>query len=183
MLAPGVNLVQHDGGDLTDIKLQSGSRMKLVTASLLLIAFVGVANSSWAVDQQSNASPPPGYYVFQKVVYQNDGGWPDERAYFDRLLRNLSAHIAATDGKVEIRVVNFSSGVKLFQIAKTDAALAANLDGLRSKGVRFLICRNTLKGMGLKIEDLYGVTNDDVVPSGVAEIARLQGMGYVYEHP
>ena len=157
--------------------------MKLVTALLLMISVVGGANASCAADEQPNSSPPPGYYVFQKVVYQNDGGWPDDRAYFERLLGNLAAHVAATNGKVEIRVVNFSSGVKLFQIAKTDAALAANLDALRSKGVRFMICRNTLKGMGLKIEDLSGVTNDDLVPSGVAEIARLQGMGYVYEHP
>ena len=168
---------------MTDIKHQRGTRMKFVTAALLVISSVVGANPSWSVDEQPNSSPPPGYYVFQKVVYQNDGGWPDDRAYFERLLRNLAAHIAATDSKVEIRVVSFSSGVKLFQIAKTDAALAANLDALRSKGVRFLICRNTLKGMGLKIEDLYGVTNDDLVPSGVAEIARLQGMGYVYEHP
>ena len=174
--------VQWPGGDLPDIQHQRETRMKIVTVSLLLIACAGHANSSWAADEQPNA-PPPGYYVFQKVVYQNDGGWPDDRAYFDRPLRNLAAHITATEGKVEIRVVNFSSGVKLFQIAKTDAALAANLDALRSKGVRFLICRNTLKGLGLKIEDLSGVTNDDVVPSGVAEIARLQGMGYVYEHP
>ena len=168
---------------MTYIKHQRGTRMKFVTAALLVISSVGGASPSWAVDEQPNSSPPPGYYVFQKVVYQNDGGWPDDRAYFERLLRNLAAHIVATDSKVEIRVVSFSSGVKLFQIAKTDAALGANLDALRSKGVRFLICRNTLKGMGLKIEDLYGVTNDDLVPSGVAEIARLQGMGYVYEHP
>jgi intracellular sulfur oxidation DsrE/DsrF family protein len=68
-------------------------------------------------------------------------------------------------------------------MAKTDPALAASLDSLRSKGVRFLICRNTLRGMNLRLEDLYGVQAADVVPSGVAEIARLQGLGFVYVHP
>ena len=129
------------------------------------------------------APPPVGYYVFQKVVYQNDGGAPDDHAYFERLLRHIGEHIKATDGKVEIRVVSFAAGVKLFQMAKTDAGLAASLDGLRAKGVRFLVCRNTLRGMGLRPEDLYGVRPDDVVPSGVAELARLQGLGYVYIHP
>jgi len=37
--------------------------------------------------------------------------------------------------------------------------------------------------MKLLPTDLYGVQRDDVVPSGVAEIARLQGMGFVYLHP
>jgi hypothetical protein len=129
------------------------------------------------------APPPTGYYVFQKVVYQNDGGGPDDHAYFQRFLRNISAHIEATDGKVEIRVVSFAAGVKLFQMAKTDAALAGDLDRLRGKGVRFMVCRNTLKGMGLRPEDLYGVQGIDIVPSGVAELARLQGQGYVYVHP
>ena len=129
------------------------------------------------------APVPHGYYVFQKVVYQNDGGPPDDRVYFERLMRNIGAHIEATQGNVEIRVVSFAAGVKLFQIAKTDAALAASLDGLRSKGVRFLICRNTLRAMNLRPEDLYGVRAEDVVPSGVAELARLQGQGFVYVHP
>ena len=31
--------------------------------------------------------------------------------------------------------------------------------------------------------DLYGVKDADVVPSGVAELARLQGQGFVYIHP
>ena len=128
-------------------------------------------------------SPPPGYYVFQRVVYQNDGGLPDDRSYFERLLRNISAHIAATAGNVEIRVVSFASGVTLFQMANTDVALANSLDELRAKGVRFLVCRNTLNGMHLKPDQLYHVANDDVVPSGVAEIARLQGLGSVFEHP
>lgn len=129
----------------------------------------------------SGATAP--YYVFQRVVYQNDGGLPDNRAYFGRILHHIAAHIAATDGQVEIRVVNFASGVTMLQMARTDGELRAQIDALRAKGVKFLICRNTLNGMGLKIEDLYAVQPEDVVPSGVAEIARLQGQGFVYIHP
>ena len=132
---------------------------------------------------ETPASTAAPYYVFQRVVSQNDGGWPDNHAYFARLLRHIGAHIAATDGKVEIRVVNFAAGVTLFQMAKTDDDLRAQIDGLRTKGIKFLICRNTMAGMGLKPEDLYGVQPEDVVPSGVAEIARLQGQGFVYLHP
>ena len=98
-------------------------------------------------------------------------------------MRHIGAHLEATGGKVEIRVVSFASGVKLFQMAKTDPGLAAGLDKLRARGVRFQLCRNTLKGMGVRPEDLYGVQGADVVPSGVAEIARLQGQGFVYLHP
>lgn len=127
--------------------------------------------------------PPPGYFVFQKVVYQNDGGLPDDKAYFNRLMHHLSAHLEATGGKVEIRVVSFASGVTLFQMARTDPALAKSLDELRAKGIRFLVCRNTMNAMKLKPEDLYKVAPQDVVPSGVAEIARLQGQGFVYLHP
>ncbi len=149
---------------------------------LLLAIQSGPAFTASAADA-TWTPPPPGYYVFQKVVYQNDGGWPDDHAYFQRLLRHLAAHLAATDGKVEIRVVSFASGVKLFQMARQDTELAGSIDDLRFKGVRFLICHNTLQGMGLTPADLYGVHPDDVVPSGVAEVARLQGLGFVYEHP
>jgi len=140
------------------------------------------ANAAAAVDPMT-APPPADYYAFQKVVYQNDGGAPDDHAYFERLLRHITSHIEATDGRVEIRVVSFAAGVKLFQMAKTDAGLAGGLDRLRAKGVRFLVCRNTMKGMGLHPEDLYGVQGSDIVPSGVAELARLQGLGFIYLHP
>jgi intracellular sulfur oxidation DsrE/DsrF family protein len=129
------------------------------------------------------AAVPAGYYAFQKVVYQNDGGLPDDRAYFGQLLRNVGAHLDATGGRVEIRVVSFARGVSLFQMARTDPELAARLDALRARGVRFLVCRNTLRALKLRPEDLYKVAPQDVVPSGVAEIARLQGQGFVYLHP
>ncbi len=131
----------------------------------------------------ASAQAPAGYYSFQKVVYQNDGGWPDDHAHFTRLLRNLTNHLNAVDDRAQIHVVDFGSGVKLFQMANTDQSLAASIDALRGRGVRFLICHNTLEGMGLTPAALYKVSVGDVVPSGVAEVARLQGLGFVYLHP
>lgn len=154
---------------------------------LLMLMFLGLAPASTSVAQVTpdpiTQSPPADYYVFQKVVYQNSGGLPDDRAYFLRLLRNVGAHITATGGNVEIRVVSFAGGVKAFQLARTDPELARAIDALRAKHVRFLICRNTLRAMALTPADLYGVSDADIVPSGVAEIARLQGQGFVYIHP
>ena len=151
----------------------------LMATSVGLVMWTGTASAQG----DGPMAAPAGYYTFQKVVYQNDGGLPDSNAYFERLLRNIGNHIQAVGGKVEIRVVDFGEGVKPFVAAKTDATLAAKIDALKTKGVKFLICHNTLEGMKLKPSDLYGVSADDVVPSGVAELARLQGQGFVYIHP
>jgi intracellular sulfur oxidation DsrE/DsrF family protein len=124
-----------------------------------------------------------GYFAHQKVVYQNDGGLPDDHAYFMGILRNVANHIEATGGDVEIRMVSFGRGVSMFAQAKTDPALARAIDGLRAKGVRFLVCRNSMRGMKVAPQDLYGVSPADVVPAGVAEIARLEGEGFVLIHP
>jgi intracellular sulfur oxidation DsrE/DsrF family protein len=155
--------------------------MRLLAALALALALLHGAHA-----QQRNPltdPPPPGYYTHQKVLYQNDGGWPDDHAYFERFLHNISNHIMATGGDVDIRVVDFAAGVKMFVMATTDPALAAQIDALRAQHVQFKICRNTLRGMQLRLDQLYKVDPDDVVPSGVAEIARLQGQGWVFEHP
>lgn len=126
---------------------------------------------------------PAGYYTDQKVVYHNNGGSPDNATYFKRMLNSIKNHIDAV-GKdhVEIRVVDHGAGVDLFQMAQVDENLAGRLDALRAQGVRFLICANTLKERQIDWRTLYGVKEDDVIPSGVAELARLQGMGFVYIH-
>jgi uncharacterized protein len=130
------------------------------------------------------ASPPPGYYTDQKVAYHNDGGWPDNATYFRRLLNNLRNHVAAV-GKdhLEIRVVDHGDGIILFQMAQTDEKLAKAIDARKADGVRFLICQNTLDERNIDWHTLYGVQEADIVPSGVAELARLQGMGFLYVHP
>ncbi len=125
-----------------------------------------------------------GYYADQKVVYHNGGSGPDEAAYFKRLLANLRNHVEAV-GKahVEIRVVSLGYGVGLFQSAANDKELAGRIDALKGMGVRFLVCANTLRERKIDRTTLYGVGEDDLVPSGVAELARLQAMGFAYIHP
>jgi intracellular sulfur oxidation DsrE/DsrF family protein len=156
--------------------------------AILIAAVAGAMLSPpaapFAAGQDPMTAPvQAGYYAFQKVVYQNDGGLPDDRTYFAMLLRNVANHLQAVDGRAEIRVVSFGRGVDLFRLARTDPGLAGQIDALKAKGVRFLVCRNTLKGMKLRPQDLYHVAPEDVVPSGVAELARLQGQGFVYVHP
>lgn len=165
--------------------------MPLFSRLFLSVAFIpalgtGCVHIASANDAPVAAQSAPAsgdYYQFQKVVYQNSGGLPDDRAYFLRVLRNIGAHISATEGSVEISLVSFSGGVKVFQLAKTDTELATAIDGVLAKGVRLLVCRNTMRALNLTVDDVHGVTEADIVPSGVAEIARLQGMGYVYIHP
>ena len=120
------------------------------------------------------------YARLTKVAYQNDGGWPVSRAYFQRLLADLGKIAAATDGKADVRVVSYGDGVRLLMMARDDAAFAHDIDALRAKGVRFLVCANTLRVMKLTVGDLYGLRAADTVPSGPAEIARLREAGYTY---
>jgi len=152
-----------------------------VTALAPACTHISVPNDGRVAGQ--TAATGDAYYQFQKVVYQNSGGLPDDRAYFLRVLRNVGAHLAATEGEVEIRLVSFSGGVKVFQLAKTDAELAKAIDGALEKGVRLLVCRNTMRALNISVDDVHGITEADIVPSGVAEIARLQGIGFVYIHP
>ena len=127
---------------------------------------------------------PAGYYADQKVVYQNDGGLPDNATYFKHLLGNLKNHVAAVgENHIQVRVVDFGDGVDLFKMASNDPKLAGQIDALKAEGVKFLICNNTLVQRKLDWHELHGVTEADIVPSGVAEIVRLQGMGFTYVHP
>jgi uncharacterized protein len=155
--------------------------MTTVFRSLMLavvLAMMGIGTV------RAGSEAPAGYYADQKVVYHNGGSGPDEAAYFKRLLANLRNHVEAV-GKahVEIRVVSLGDGIGLFQSAANDKELAGRVDALKGMGVRFLVCANTLRERKIDRTTLYGVGEDDLVPSGVAELARLQGIGFAYIHP
>jgi uncharacterized protein len=152
-----------------------------MSAAFVAIGVALMLTMGWSAKAVNAA--PAGYYQDQKVVYHNDGGAPDNAAYFRRMLNSIKNHIDAV-GKdhVEIRVVDHGSGVDLFEMARTDKDLAGRLDALRGLDAHFLICANTLRERKIDWHELYGVKAEDIVPSGVAELARLQGMGFVYIH-
>ncbi|GLK76554.1 hypothetical protein GCM10008171_18080 [Methylopila jiangsuensis] len=149
--------------------------VKLIAAATLAgLAMFGVAKAGETAE--------PGYYTDQKVVYHNDGGH-DGPAYFKRMLGSIRNHVEALGrDHVQIRVVDHGDGVTLFKLAQEDKVLAERIDALKSDGVRFLICANTLNEREINWKTLYGVSEQDIVPSGVAELARLQQMGFVYVH-
>ena len=79
--------------------------MKIIFAALFAIVLM----TGWSATDVSAA--PTGQYQDQKVVYHNDGGAPDNAAYFKRMLNSIKNHIEAV-GKdlIEIRVVDHSAG-------------------------------------------------------------------------
>ncbi len=134
----------------------------------------------------------PSHYGKQKVVYHiNSYGAKGQQA----ALRNIQNHINAVGAaNLDLKVVMHGDGVSLvlppdavqgtkMKEGNADQEMEARISGLKDQGVKFEICANTLKGRKVELADLYDSTDEDVVPSGVAELAHLQSMGYTYIKP
>ena len=130
----------------------------------------------------------------QKVVYHINYDNPKQQA---GALRNIQNHINAVGKEnLEIRVVLHGNGLALllepdslekltkFKHANADEKMTARIDGLKDQGVSFNVCANTVRGRKVDMQtDLYNVEQSDIVPSGVAEVAKLQQEGFVYIKP
>jgi uncharacterized protein len=114
-----------------------------------------------------------------KTVYH----LPDDRLA-TLAMNNINNHLSADPG-VRIVVVALSTGVRAFTFGAQDAGgrpYAEWVEQLTAKGVEFRICQNSMNALKLTKKDL--IEKVEVVPSGVAEIARLQAReGFVYIHP
>lgn len=74
--------------------------------------------------------------------------------------------------------------VKGFKHANADQQMQARIDEMKSQGVAFKVCANTLDGRKVSRDgDLYMVDEADIVPSGVAELTILQAQGFAYIKP
>ena len=156
---------------------------KLAMAILLLSAYwtLGIATAGE-------------YYGKQKVVYHINYDDPKKQV---GALRNIQNHINAVGAEnLDIKVVLHGNGLALlvypdslakldkFKHANADQNMTARLTNLKGQGVNFQVCDNTVKGRKVDVEfDLYDVSEDDIVPSGVAELAKLQQEGYTYIKP
>jgi hypothetical protein len=133
-------------------------------------------------------------YGKQKVVYHIN--YDDPKLQM-AALRNIQNHINAVGAEnMELRVVLHGNGLSLllypeslshlpkFKHANATEEMAARIDGLKNQGVSFKVCQNTVKGRNVDMaNDLYDADNEDLVPSGVAELSYLQGQGFTYIKP
>ncbi len=115
-----------------------------------------------------------------KVVYHVSEGIEQATA----ALRNVRNHLSA-DPTVKITVVTHANGVDFLLDGAKDKngnLFEANVQELVKKGVDFRVCKITLERR--MIDPKRVIEEAKLVPSGVAEVARLQAKeGYVYLKP
>jgi len=115
-----------------------------------------------------------------KVVYHVNEG----NAQALNALRNIGNHLAA-DPTAKIVVVTHAGGVNFLLDGATDsngAPFEAAVQQLTAKGVDFRVCRFTLERN--KIDPKKVLPEASIVPSGVAEVAKLQFKeGFAYLRP
>jgi len=145
----------------------------VLSAGLLVAGLAGCAATGGGVNQNSNVGP-------DRVVYHvND---TDEQAA--NALRNIGNHLEVNP-KARIVVVTHARGVDfLFDGAKDKGGNPYNVrvEELKSQGVQFDVCEITLRNR--KISKSKFIPESTFVPSGVAEITRLQQReGYAYLRP
>lgn len=98
----------------------------------------------------------------------------NENGSASALLVNVRNHLAAAPD-TRIHIVSHGRGIDFLLKDARDASgepYAGKVKPLAAQGVQFKVCRNTLKGRNLADDAVDG--NASVVPSGVAEITRLQ---------
>ena len=100
------------------------------------------------------------------------------------ILNNIRNHMNAAP-KDKIVVVTHGAGINfLLQDAKDSQGreFSGAVSDLAGKGVEFRVCNNTLTVRNINPDRV--LMEAKIVPSGVAEVARLQALeGYVYLKP
>lgn len=152
--------------------------MMTVRGMLAMLAVAGAAGLSGCattggMDAKANVAE-------DKVVYHvND---TEEQAV--NALRNIGNHLEVNP-KAKIVVVTHARGVDfLFDGAKDKRGNPYNVtvEGLKQQGVQFDVCQITLRNR--KLDKSKFIPEATFVPSGVAEITRLQQReGYAYLRP
>jgi intracellular sulfur oxidation DsrE/DsrF family protein len=151
--------------------------MYKIVATLALALLAGGTLSGCAGTSTSTASQAP---VQVKAVYHINTDVNTVPA----VLNNIRNHMNA-DPKAKIVVVTHGPGINfLLQDAKDAKGneFSGTVSDLASKGIEFRVCNNTLTARNINPDRLLMETK--IVPSGVAEVARLQAEeGYVYLKP
>ena len=144
--------------------------IKRIAFAGLLAALVGLVGCS-SVPQKSTSPIKTIYHV-------------NDSKEATTAMRNINNHLSA-DPSAKITVVTHGKGIDfLLEGAADDKGNPYNIrvEELQAKGVDFRVCNNTL--VGRKIDAKTVLPGAKIVPSGVAELGKLQtSEGYVYIKP
>jgi intracellular sulfur oxidation DsrE/DsrF family protein len=140
--------------------------------AMALVALAGCAATGGG-DSKANVAP-------DKVVYHiNDTG-----AQAANALRNVGNHLEVNP-KAQIVIVTHAQGVDFLMDGAKDRngnPYNVRVEELKSQGVKFDVCDITLRNR--KMTRGQFIPEATFVPSGVAEITRLQQReGYAYLRP
>ena len=143
----------------------------MLAATLLLAA--GCASTGTGSSLTNPVGP-------DKVVYHLGEGLPQA----SNGLRNIRNHLEVNP-KAQIVVVAHARGVDYLMKGRKDAngnPYEIIVQDLKSQGVRFDVCEITLRNRKLTRDQF--IAEASFVPSGVAEVARLQQReGFAYLRP
>ena len=148
------------------------ARINIALVITMLFALAGCAETG-GVDPKANVAP-------DKVVYHvNDSG-----AQAVAALRNVGNHLEVNP-KAHIVVVTHAQGVDFLMDGAKDRngnPYNIRVEELKAQGVKFDVCEITLRNRKLTKREF--IPEASFVPSGVAEITRLQQReGYAYLRP
>jgi hypothetical protein len=149
------------------------ARAGVAAAFFSMSLLAGCAATGGSEEARSNVAP-------DRVVYHiNDTG-----AQAANALRNVGNHLEVNP-KAQIVIVTHARGVDFLMDGAKDAngnPYNIRVEELKGLGVKFDVCEITLRNRKMKKAQFIPETT--FVPSGVAEITRLQQReGYAYLRP
>jgi intracellular sulfur oxidation DsrE/DsrF family protein len=134
------------------------------TLKLMIFLLIGLTTFSAIAQKKPNN---------HKIVFQftNAADTLQQKAIINQLT-NLTTHWP----KAKYEVVIHSMGLPFVMSGKSKQIQAIKV--LRAKGVRFLVCENTLKSQKVSKDQL--LSEVEYVPVGIAEIVEKQEQGWTY---
>jgi len=136
---------------------------------VFLLACTAMTPAAWAAGEEAI-----------KVIYHMSEGIPQA----SRAINNIRNHLGA-DPQARIVVVAHGLGIDFLLDGATnqmEQPFAGAIGELAGRGVEFRVCQNTLTAR--KLDASKVAMEAKIVPSGVAEVARLQAReGFVYLRP
>lgn len=149
------------------------SRLRNLLLLSALFGLLGLAGCASTGGKSAEAGFP------EKVVYH-----VNDSAVAGLAMNNVKNHLGANP-QATIVVVTHGKGIDFLLDGAADKdgnPYDVKVQELKAKGVAFDVCNNTL--VGRKIDPKKVIPEAVIVPSGVAEISKLQSrQGYAYVKP